>query len=188
MRNNKAQMATTMTWAVAGVIVLFLMVIFFVVTATLSGKKLFNKNEISFEERAGNLSSQRELIKILNSPVNIDGTKNIKELINLTSFDKEKYKIVLDEEMKKVLNESEYEYIDSQVNELRIRGFRIFAEGLFDINSEHFSLGSGIKDIYGRGIDLAKVYIPVREGFVYVIIQGSEASKSFFKEEEKENE
>lgn len=124
MRNNKAQIATTMTWAVAGVIILFLMIIFFVVTTALSGKKLFNKNEISFEE-IENLDSQRELVKILNSPVEIEGTKDVKELIKLRTESEKDYQEILDKELEKILNEFEYEYVDSKMNNLRRRGFAL---------------------------------------------------------------
>jgi len=68
-----------------------------------------------------NLDSQRELMKILNSPVEVDtlkgipkeGTRtsneaseekmNVKELIKLEFSDKDKYEDILNSEIKKVL-------------------------------------------------------------------------------------
>jgi len=181
MMKKKAQIATTITWAVAFTIILFLMIIFLVVTTALSGKELFNKNEIGFEEGAENLDSQRELIKILNSPVNVDEAKNVKELIKLWYGDKEKYKDILESEVKKVLSDFEYDYLDFRTKILSVRGWRGFVslnkKELIDFQSENFISGYCIDDLSGRCVDLAGVYVPVESGFVYIAIQGSQGAK-----------
>ena len=176
MKNFKGQIAWTITWAVAFAIILFLMIIFLVVTAALSGKELFKGSEISFEEGVENLDAQRDLMKILNYPVDVEGVKNVKELIRLEFSDKEKYKSVLESEMKQVLDESEYEYIDSQTKNLRIRGYRVFAESLFDVESENF--GSCIGAPKNPCRNLAEIYVPVSNSkMILIAIQGGQKAK-----------
>jgi len=180
---KKAQIATTMTWAVASVIILFLMVGFIIVTTTLSGKRLSGKNEINVEESVENLNSQRELMKILNSLISIEGKEmNVKEAIKLWFSDKTKYESVFESEMKEVLTGFEYEYWDSSAKNYRVRGFRVFIEldkkELFEIESERFELGKCIVDLYGSCINLARIYIPVSDlEMVYVRMYGSQGEK-----------
>lgn len=191
INSKKAQIGTTITWVVAFIIILFLMVGFLVITMVLSGK---NKNEINFEG-VENLDSQRELMKILNSPVEVNGeSMNVRELINLTFFDtqmgtsEEKYEDVLKSEVKKVLDDFEYEYVDFQIKNLRVRGFSLliysekhvkgeFPKELIRIPSERFKIGPCVSDVQGCK-DLAGVYVPISDSaMVYIVLWASEGAK-----------
>ena len=185
----------TLTWAIVFPIILVLMVGFLLITATLSRGAFFNKNKINFEG-VENLDSQRELMKILISPVNISGeTMNVKELIKLWFFDKDKYRDVLESEVKNVLNDFEYEYLDFQSEKLRQRGFRLLiysekhvkGEGmpkeLIRISSEKYDGGYVVSDVQGAR-DLAGVYVSVSEtNMVYVVLWGSQEAKKEVKDE-----
>ncbi len=174
MINKKKAHGMTLTWAIAFPIILVLMVGFLVITGALSGGTFFNKNKINFEG-VENLNSQRELMKILNSPVNVGGENmNVKKLIELWFFDKDNYKSVLESEMKNVLNDFEYEYIDFQMENLRQRGFQLLiysekhvkGEGmpkeLIRVSSEKYDGGYVVSDVQGAR-DLAGVYVSVGE-------------------------
>ena len=191
MKIKRAQ-GTTLTWAVVLPCILVLMVGFILVATALAGK---NKNEINFKESVENLDSQRELMKILNSPVKVSGeVMSVKELINLTFFDEEKYEDVLESEMKKILVEFQYDYVDFQRKDLRERGFSflIYSEKqvkgelpkeLIRIASERFENAPCVSDVQGCR-DLAGVYIPVSEtNMGYVILRGSEGAKQEVKNE-----
>ncbi len=194
MKTKKAQ-SMTLTWAIVFPIILVLMVGFLLITATLSRGAFFNKNKINFEG-VENLDSQRELMKILISPVNISGeTMNVKELIKLWFFDKDKYRDVLESEVKNVLNDFEYEYLDFQSEKLRQRGFRLLiysekhvkGEGmpkeLIRISSEKYDGGYVVSDVQGAR-DLAGVYVSVSEtNMVYVVLWGSQEAKKEVKDE-----
>ena len=72
LNEKNGQIGTTITWVVAFIIILVLMVGFLVISMALSGK---SETEISFEEGVENLENQRTLIAFLNSHVEVDGTK-----------------------------------------------------------------------------------------------------------------
>lgn len=83
LNSKKAQIATTLTWIVAFVIIFFIMFLFVSATAFLSGKKFLSRErniiDIDGEQNLENRHSQRILIRILNTP--IDEKKTTKDLI-----------------------------------------------------------------------------------------------------------
>ena len=185
INSKKAQIGKTITWAFALPCILILLVVFIMVATALAGK---NKNEINFKG-VENLDSQRELIKILNSPVEVSGeVMSVKELIKLWFSDKSKYEDILDSEMKKVLEDFEYEYVDSQIKNLRVRGFSLliysekhvkgeFPKELIRIPSERFKIGPCVSDVQGCK-DLAGVYVPISDSaMVYIVLWASEGAK-----------
>jgi len=178
---KKGQIGTIMTWAVAFTIVLFLMIVFIIITGALSKTKSSGENEINLEESAENLNSQRELMKILNSPVEVNKKEmSVQEAIKFWFFDREKYAEVLEKEMKKVLDGFEYEYVE--VETVKVRGFRVAVfldeKELFEARSERFELGFCIIDLFGGCENLAGVYILMSDSTsVYVVIQGSQGAK-----------
>ena len=185
---RRGQIATTMTWAAALVVVLILMVVFFAMTAVLSGTAFFNKNQINFQE-AGGLDFQRELIKILNSRVEVEGKEqSVKEVIVLWYGDREKYEDVLKNEIGKVLNEVRYEFVDSQRGLMEVAfGIVIYSfekdEGVveIDVASDRFYDNA----CFGTpNCESFAVYVPVNDlEFVYVTIQGSQGVKEVKNEE-----
>ena len=172
---KKAQIGTTITWVVAFFIILFLMIGFIVIATALSGK---SKAEINFEESVENLNFQRELMKILNSPVEVDGKEiNIKELINLAFLDEEKYKEVLESEIKKVLKAFEFNYWDFEEESMKHVAFAIIIYFFEDneiksveaeIEADEYSFIHGIEKLQGKG--LAGVYVPVSDSEMFYIV------------------
>lgn len=108
---KKAQIAATLTWIVAFVIIFFIMLLFFSATAFLSGKKFLSRERdiIEFDEGQDleSLHSQRTLIRIFNTPV--DERKTIKDLIFEWQLSKdESVKRKIEEGVEDILVNDEY--------------------------------------------------------------------------------
>ena len=175
------------------------MIGFLVITTALSGK---SKTEINFKKSVENLDSQRELMKILNSPVEVDtlkgipkeGTRtsneaseekmNVKELIKLEFSDKDKYEDILNSEIKKVLEIFEYEEAGIKEGFLKHVAFAItiysfkedkkFIENHIEANKFYFNSCIGKPQCR----DLAGVYVPVSDSeIVYIVLWASEGAK-----------
>ena len=185
---------TTITWFVGFALNVFILVFFVLASNSLAEEGA----NIEFKQEFKSFDFQRELIKILNAPVNVSEEGiNVKELIALWSSDNSKYEGPLKEEAGKVLVDFQYDYIDPQVGNLKERGFKLIilsekhvkGEGLpnelFEIVSESYKKGNVVLDKSGDD-NLAGVYIPVSEiEKVYVVLRASEIAKE---ESEEENE
>ncbi len=80
LKSRKAQIATTLTWVPAVIIIFFIMFLFVSATAFTTGEKFLSrdKNSLSFEEEDLDYVSQNLMIKILNTPV---GEERMSDLI-----------------------------------------------------------------------------------------------------------
>lgn len=77
---KKGQIGQTMTWMVAFIVIFFAVTIFLVTVLIMSGNKaLFEKDEITLDEKNVDLNSQKMLIEILNSKME-DG-QQVKDFI-----------------------------------------------------------------------------------------------------------
>lgn len=93
LKNKRGQIASTITWFAAFLIIFFVMMLFLAGTAILAGKKnipilsplLGIKDAISFKSfNSPNLDSQRVLLRFMNTPVDYSGNKaNVRDLILL---------------------------------------------------------------------------------------------------------
>ena len=100
MKSNKGTIGTTITWMVAFVIILLIMILFLIFTGILAGKKSVpiigdGRSEIEIPKSMDNPETQRKLLYLLNAPLDDDST--IKELIinwNLTGNSEIKDKII----------------------------------------------------------------------------------------------
>ena len=181
IKTKKAQIGTTITWAVAFTIILFLMVIFLVITTALSGKELFNKNEVNFEESVGNLDYQGQLIMFLNYPIEVEGQEmKVRDLIGLWDSDKKKYEGVLESEVEEILTGMEDEFFYKV--SLQKRGFELVIysnvkgeslKQLIRIGSENYKDSPNVPNAEGKG-ELAGAYVFVPDfKTVYVTLWAS---------------
>lgn len=110
LKSRKAQIARTLTWIPAFVIIFFIMSGLVFVVAILTGGKFVSlqKNIISVDEEKNleDLQSQRNLIRILNIPV--DGEKTIEDFIfEWKILNNQSAKEKIKEEIENILDEEE---------------------------------------------------------------------------------
>jgi len=136
--NKRGTVGEIMTFFVAFIIIIPLLVLLLFVSSAIAGKKNLpvigeGGNEINFEESfySGQLSD------ILESQVEVDGKfVSVEELILLWNSDKDKYKDILKSEVKNVLTSFEFEYTDSNTENLRRRGFALKIYGKDELVSD----------------------------------------------------
>jgi len=126
IKTKQGTIGQIFTWVFAFAIIVPLLIGLVAFSVSLAGKRslstLEGENEINFEDGF----YQGELKEILETQVEVEGKfMSVKELILLWNFDKDKYENVLEENVKNVLTWFEYEYTDSNMRNLRRRGFAI---------------------------------------------------------------
>ncbi len=128
--SKKAQIATTLTWIPAVVIIFFIMFLFIAATAFTTGEKFLSgdKNVLSFENVDLDYAQQNLIIKILNTPV---GQEKIDDLILRWWLSKDSgLREQIQNTVKDVLEEEEVEYV-FRVNYAIERSY----EDYFDVRS-----------------------------------------------------
>jgi len=174
---TKAQIGTTITWTVAFVIILFLMVVFILATTYLTKNK--SENEINLEEGVENLDYQGKLIMFLNYPIEVEGEKmKVRDLIGLWDADEKKYKKVLESEVEEILTKMEDEFFYKI--SLQKRGFELViyskqtgGKQLIRISSENYKDNPIVPNAEGKG-ELAGAYVFVSDSkTVYVALWAS---------------
>jgi len=165
--NKKGVIAEGIIWFVSLFVIVILLVLLFTSSVYLAGKKkipIFGEgdSEISFEENVYSVG----LSEILNSQIKI-GEKSIslEELILNWNFGKEEDWKFLEEEGKKILTDFEFEYTNSNTENLRRRSFalKIYKEN--ELNS---------KEIFSENFNSGFcVGVPCKNLFVYPILISS---------------
>ena len=117
--NKKGAVGLTLTWFVAFMIIVFIMLVYVVLAGFLAAKKSIpivggGKNAISISTTSGNLETQRKLFEILNSPLGNGAT--LKQLvinfgISKDETIKEKIKEALKKSLEKETSDKENCYI-----------------------------------------------------------------------------
>ncbi len=111
LKSKKAQIATTLTWIPAVVIIFFIMFLFIVATAFTTGEKFLSgdKNSLSFENEDLDYAQQNLVIKILNTPV---GEEKMDDLILKWWLSKDsELREQIENVVKEVLEEEEIDYV-----------------------------------------------------------------------------
>lgn len=134
-KNNKAQVGLTITWFLAFIMIAIFIVLFIVLTLSIvKTKKILSfgmwKNEILMQDNATNSEVQRELVLILNTP--IENEKNLEQLIIEWKLGNSEIKPKIEKNLKEILdktmekkscyyfsinpNSEDYIWIDNKLN------------------------------------------------------------------------
>ena len=108
-KSKKGQIATTLTWIVATLIVFFVMMIFILASLTLAGKKkiTFEDNQIFMEGYSvGSLDLQRELDRVLRERIEFrNGNARVRDLIYVSDKLEREDLLKLKEGIEKIMDE-----------------------------------------------------------------------------------
>ena len=192
LKNRKAQIGLTLTWFVAFLVILVIMVVYLFSVVVIS-KKDISSSQLKAEDNSMDLKyleSQRKIEYLLNAPVEIDNkqkTIQIKDLIELWLKDETNYEEVLKKEIKDVLNSFEYVYYNYEtsewevsINSLSIIKKETSSEKSISIGSAKYDKLEGINPGYVRKMN--KGYVnPNSQEFYFALSTGESVKVVLFR-------
>ena len=162
------------------IVLFFFFVVFKIEAINAHDQQLIGAREIP--------TSSLTLVNYLRTPATVDGKEiTVGELIRLWNMQPDKYGDTLKKFSNDLLNNLEYEYKDSQTNNIRIRGFDISINSgkngdnsldyLMEFKSKNFESGYCELNEYGC-IKLGEQFIPVSEDkSLYLVLFESHRAK-----------
>mgnify|MGYP001381287028 CR=1 FL=1 len=125
LSNKKAQLGLTLTWFVAFLVIVTIIVIYVVSVVMISANKKVSSSQLSLDVNSMNLKSlesERKIEYLLNAPVTTDEGKDIqiKDLIELWGANEDTYDDLLKISVRDVLDSLEYDFYNEDTSRWEI--------------------------------------------------------------------